>query len=40
MDTNDWKPGDPCAACGSTKTGWDPALGGFCNGCDRTDADE
>lgn len=35
-----WKPGDPCGACGSVNTTWDIVLGGVCGGCGATDADE
>lgn len=39
-DDEEWNPGDPCAACGSTDTGWDIVDGAVCNSCGRTDADE
>lgn len=35
-----WKPGDPCASCGSTETFWEPADGASCGNCGKTDADE
>ena len=35
-----WAPGYPCAACGSTRTGWEPDVGAFCLACGRSDADE
>lgn len=40
VSNNDWKPGDPCAVCGSTKTGWNGEQGGFCLGCGRSDSDD
>jgi hypothetical protein len=39
-DSANWQPGDPCAGCGSTDTGWNPVDGAFCRTCKRTDADE
>lgn len=35
-----WKAGDPCAACGSTDTGWNAEQGGLCRGCGRSDSDD
>lgn len=40
MSDNSWRPGDPCASCGSTDTGWNPELGGHCRTCGRADSDE
>lgn len=39
-DPNDWKPGDPCNACGSTDTGISGDGGAFCRGCGAEDSDE
>lgn len=38
----DWNPGDPCGACGSTRTviDPDPTIGARCLACGATDADE
>lgn len=37
---SDWKPGDPCGACGSTNTGENGIEGGFCRDCGACDSDE